>query len=165
MRSLALLPLIENEALPYIDFKEREKGRAQGEERAVWDEWDKQSQRRQRVVTKKCEMSAGRSRCPVWFLAEEAAPGAVRLRHAPCMWWAVRHYSGEQDKWEINWTSNHCCWLPMLKINDSRSALIDSYTWQGILVLIYGPLHQSGWKVLLPLTLFVQQTSFPPGMD
>lgn len=53
------------------------------------------------------------SRCPVWLLEEAAAPGAVRLRHALCKWWVVHHYSGEQDKWEINWTSNHCFWLPM----------------------------------------------------
>lgn len=82
-------------------------------------------------------MSAGRSRCPVWFLEEEAAPGAVRLRHAPCKWWVVHHYSGEQDKWEINWTSNHCFWLPMSKRNDSLSALIDSYTWLGAPVLVF----------------------------
>lgn len=53
----------------------------------------------------------------------------------------------------------------MLKINDSSSALIDSHTWQGVPVLIYGPFHQSGRKVLLPLTLFVQQTSFSLGID
>lgn len=140
-------------------FFEREKeGGTWWEEHGGWDEWDKRSQRHQQVVTKRYEMSAGRSRCSVWFLEEEAAPGAVRLRHAPCKWWVVHHYSGEQDKWEINWTSNHCFWLPMLKINDSLSALIDSYTWLGAPVLIYRSLHQSDWKVLLPLTLFVQHS-------
>lgn len=52
----------------------------------------------------------------------------------------------------------------MLKINYSSSALIDSYMQQGVPVLIYGPFHQSGRKDLLPLTLFVQQTSFSLGM-
>lgn len=163
MKNLALLQRVGNKALLFNFFLREKEGGTWWEEHRRWDEWDKRSQRHQQVVTKRYEMSAGRSRCPVWFLEEEAAPGAVGLRHAPCKWWVVHHYSGEQDKWEINWTSNHCFWLPMLKINDSLSALIDSYTWLGAPVLIYRSLHQSGWKVLLPLTLFVQQTSFSLG--